>query len=1785
MKINKLKINGFEQTSQLSADPSEGYLQISRSFVIGETSRGETKSFEITLADDEIVEMIFEDGTTWISNSATLEDIFPQAGDQNRDVNHFFEIPDSIEDDNSERGIFRKIFLKIINIFVKKAIETGVEKLAARLEDKQTDGKTGLFRLSADLSLHEFVPDDISKPYCLFIHGTASSIEGSFGKSAGTDVMKTITETYGDRLLAFQHRTLTENPLQNVRDLVKQLPRKASLHLITTSRGGLVGEVLSRFCNTSGTQRGFTQTELALLKKEYPASYFNAMLLLIDEINAELAIKNIVIEKFIRIACPAAGTTLASKRLDTYFNFLSNLIGYGTGIAGNPVYQAFKNLIAAVIDCKNKPEVLPGIEVQNPDSPFIRVLNGIPDPYNPSSSITINNALVVIAGNTMAGFRLKALLIISSKLFFRAKNDLVVDTASMSQGTKRIGRVQQYFYENTDIDHFSYFKNPQTNEAIKTALTSVWGEKIPGFSEEQLSHSISAERNILLRLDGGQVFEEKVSGTKPIVVLLPGIMGSNLALDDTLLWINYWKFITGGLGSLKHKDVKATSLVSTSYRDLVENLQEDYDVVTFPFDWRNSLIESAKLLNDKISELIKFRQPIKLIGHSMGGVLIRDFIASHPETWKTLNHSVGFRIIFLGSPLNGSFRIPSVLFGADGIISKLSKIDQVHSKKELVGIFSGFRGILGLLPFAEDEANDFAKPETWKRMQKGIDESDWPLPTAKDLEWFSEYRNTMKIAMNEADFSNAVYIAGRDKSTVCGYRIESSGNTNELVFLSTAEGDQSVTWESGIPAKMISANTVYYVNVTHGSLANDQELFGGIRELLKYGKTNLFSHTRPAVRGTEKLFRSPVFRDFDLSLAGIENTLLGLGTKTTIQVAEPPLKVSISHGDLFYSRYPVMAGHFEEDGILYAEKTINGYLDNQLLNHHGLGIYPGKIGTSDIFYSENSAFKGAIIIGLGTPGNLTASELTKSVEQGVANFMLHQRNNGYSGAKTESSIVGISSLIVGCGYAGLSIENSVKAILQGVQNANNKVKNLGIADIRPVEHIEFVELYEDKAVSCLYSISRIEKEESRSFRIVRDGKGIKSLLGSRKRIPSDSADGWWNRITVSREEDKDDAALIRRLKFRASTSSSREEEKTLMSTPVLMEGIIEEMSTNNQWTPEKARTIFELLIPNDFKEQLKRNGNISWILDNYTASYPWELLQDGIKDTKPICISAGMIRQLSTDNFRQNIKIVPKNTALIIADPDLKGFANQLPGALKEGQLVAGLLAEQGLTTTSSFKGNHSEIIEKLFRDDYKIIHLSGHGIFNQDILKGSGMVIGKNLFLSTREIQQMSSVPEIVFVNCCHLGKSDGVAEEFYQDRYKLAANIGTQLIQNGVRCVIAAGWAVNDDAALEFAAVFYKRMFEGYNFGDSVKDARIAVYEKFGHTNTWGAYQCYGDPFYKFENTQTSRKKTEKTFMISQEAEVELMNLLQELEIGKLPSQDYLLKLKTISEAVDKAEIRNSVITEKEALIFLELGEYDQSCEKFSSLLTTEEASFSFAVAEKYCNARSKKILLDFRKSPKNSKDCNERIKKVIKDLVLLLELSPTSERFNIIGSTYKRQAFMLKGNIKTNSYILAAEAYQHAYSNLKNWYSLTNWLALESSFVRAGLRTWNSQTDSEGTKLLYLLPSREEAILLLDQTRTGMIQNADRMSYWDMLACLNIRLCKYILMFSDEAKQAEIDEILKEIVTLWKIAGSKGKRFAEIEHLEFIIDSLSISENTEAISLKSKLEEMKNELLKLI
>ena len=53
-----------------------------------------------------------------------------------------------------------------------------------------------------------------------------------------------------------------------------------------------------------------------------------------------------------------------------------------------------------------------------------------------------------------------------------------------------------------------------------------------------------------------------------------------------------------------------------------------------------------------------------------------------------------------------------------------------------------------------------------------------------------------------------------------------------------------------------------------------------------------------------------------------------------------------------------------------------------------------------------------------------------------------------------------------------------------------------------------------------------------------------------------------------------------------------------------------------------------------------------------------------------------------------------------------------------------------------------------------------------------------------------------------------------------------------------------IDDAAAQTFSFSFYKNMFMGRTFGDAVRQARSDTYQSHHLTNTWGAYQCYGEP-----------------------------------------------------------------------------------------------------------------------------------------------------------------------------------------------------------------------------------------------------------------------------------------------------------------------------------------------------
>ena len=1731
MKKITLTLYAKEQLNTESASGRNPDLHLKKSYELQDNVRSAgAEKVTVDVEVDDLVELVFDDDTKWLCPPDTLETMFPGSKTQNRSEEASILIPSTLDSPDGSRSIAGKIGLKLLSIFSKKQIaKEGISTLAQKLENKQLAHGQGLMQLTGDFNLVKVKTDAIDNktPVLLFIHGTNSSTHGSFEEIKGSSLWKYITENYKEQnMLAFQHRTLTESPLQNAKELIKALPDNCIIHLITHSRGGLVGEILGRY--SDGNTIGFSADETAMLEDEGRTTDLEC----IKELRQIVQGKNFSVKKFIRVACPAAGTTILSRRLDHFFNISLNLLGTIPALAVSPVYQAMKKLLIALVDQKNDVDVLPGLEAMKPDSPFINIIN------NQASSVSLDVPVVAISGNCKARLNLKALVIIASKLFYLEDNDLVVNTQSMYNGSRRMSNLQYFFDEGTDVDHFHYFKNARTNEAIKLALSSE-EESIPGFTSFTRGTVEEIQRNAILNLEGGVYSTSNPSGLRPIVVILPGIMGSALKRGGDLIWINYLRFLSGGLSALAldKKVLSADGVIKTSYKELAEDLQKDYDVLTFSFDWRQSLKSEAGKLNDKIRELLNLGQPIKMIGHSMGGVLVRDFMVYHPETWKQLNSSAGFQLLFLGSPLRGSFRINTVLFGEDDIINKLSKIDIIHTKKRLVKMFAGFPGILSLLPFSTDEGNDFADGNVWQEMRNAFGDKSWPLPSEVKnvLTDFKNYRNKI-LASKDIDFSNACYIAGRAPATPLGYRIEETARGRELKFLSTAAGDQSVTWESGIPKEMIQSDRVYYSNYSHGALSCTPALFGAIREILKTGKTGLLSNTQPIMRGLE-VFETPPSSDFDYSADGLTSTILGLEAQTRFEESTLPLKVSVTHGDLKFSQYPVIAGHFENDGVLNAETRINKLLEGQLAQHHAFRIYPGAVGTHLIFNGTEKGFKGAIIVGLGEVGTLNGFELSRTVETAMIKYLMDNiiHNNG------NIEPLGISSLVIANGFGGLSFDTSISSILMGISNANRQVKARFPDKYRLIEFVEFVDYYDTNAKNCLLTLRRLQDEEGSTLNIKLENSKIQEEPGGKRMLFKNTGTDWWTRLVITKE--KDNLGEAAGMRFSISTGSSREDYRVVYTHAGIVESLLKEISKDNKWSEGKAKALFSLLVPNDMKPRLSRQGNLILILDDYTAQLPWELLHEKKYSAKPLCVNAGMVRQLLTQNSRINIEMATGSQALVVGDPILDNPQMQLPAALKEAEEVTRILRNNQYDVEHLPNAKAGQIINALFSKDYKIVHLAGHGYFGDDSNKPSGMLIGgSDTVLTAAHIAQLDAVPELVFLNCCYLGESNADAEKEFQSRFKLAANLGSQLINNGTKAVVAAGWAINDSAAFEFCKVFYELMFSGYCFGDAVQKAREHIFSRFGATNTWGAYQVYGDPYYKVKNEGSSY--IQAPYALWDEVRTDLANLLSEVKIGESSNEQYRQKLNAIIKRAEDANLKTEKIIEYEARILQEIGEPEEAIARIEAILSSSNCYIR--TVEQYCNIKLKSLIGQFIKTDKTSlsqkdrKAIDEGFNTIITKLDALIQIGTSSERLSLKAGTWKRKLLLLSKDNLGDAITESAKYYKQAYeqSNKSDLYALSSWFTMEVL-----------QAILDGSDM-----SQKEVVEQLKQ-HLKVKSSGD---YWSRIRLANIELCQWLQQAANPDAQTMpgSGKVLNAYKEVWDVMGSPEEKEKEIQHLDIII-----------------------------
>ncbi len=323
-----------------------------------------------------------------------------------------------------------------------------------------------------------------------------------------------------------------------------------------------------------------------------------------------------------------------------------------------------------------------------------------------------------------------------------------------------------------------------------------------------------------------------------------------------------------------------------------------------------------------------------------------------------------------------------------------------------------------------------------------------------------------------------------------------------------------------------------------------------------------------------------------------------------------------------------------------------------------------------------------------------------------------------------------------------------------------------------------------------------------------------------------------------------------------------------------------------------------------------------------------------------------------------------------------------------------------------------------LFERPYRVVHVAGHGAPGE---KG-GVVLSGGTFLGPAEVEAMRTVPELVFLNCCHLAARDAKTALTIYDRTGFAANIAEALIRIGVRCVIAAGWAVEDKPAEIFATTFYDTLLGGGRFIDAVAAARTAAWRGGEGGNTWSAYQCYGDPGWTWhrdvgDGQRAAAVPGDEFAGVSSPPALTLA--LETISIRLRFGGDGAAQRGSVEQAQrDKIRFLEErfaplwgemgAVAEAFGLAFADARDLDKAIDWYRIAVHADDGSASFRAAEELANQLARRG-----ESRTDPVEARRDIDEAIARLKQLIEIRPTVEREALLGSAYKRLV-MVEGHV---------------------------------------------------------------------------------------------------------------------------------------------------------------------------
>jgi pimeloyl-ACP methyl ester carboxylesterase len=252
------------------------------------------------------------------------------------------------------------------------------------------------------------------------------------------------------------------------------------------------------------------------------------------------------------------------------------------------------------------------------------------------------------------------------------------------------------------------FLAANTEERFRMALDAQTAPEIRSyFGEAAYADYAALAEDALRRLGPGNLGTQVPTN----LIFVPGIMGSMLRSETLggVWWIDALRgydklnkigLAPDGLSDLDPNLKIVPFEVDTIYAPFLRAclLRDDFGHDVFPYDWRKAVSHNATRLRDKIARTFADNggEKVHLVGHSMGGLVIRAALQAHgDELWPMLG-----RVIFLGTPHYGAtLAVRQVKFHLWGpspmnlFLAALIKPETLRSLWGAVGLIPAPRGI------------------------------------------------------------------------------------------------------------------------------------------------------------------------------------------------------------------------------------------------------------------------------------------------------------------------------------------------------------------------------------------------------------------------------------------------------------------------------------------------------------------------------------------------------------------------------------------------------------------------------------------------------------------------------------------------------------------------------------------------------------------------------------------------------------------------------------------------------------------------------------------------------------------------------------------------------------------------------------------------------------------------------------------------------------------------------------------------------------------------------------